>query len=206
MKTRHLAVITVILGIALRVYAQGYIVPNGVVYAGYLPGAGYEIDVIHDPINSYSTGFALRPDGKTLPTVYTNTFLFDPIVDVGVRVFLVSANQPMSLQPIQSGSYTELHLGEYVFDSGSPFYLGLYTGNQNFYPPGGIYSDPLFGWAELVNNRGVIELIDGALAYKADGIYVGTRNIIGGVPEPSALGLSALGALLLGWRVLGRRR
>jgi hypothetical protein len=26
------------------------------------------------------------------------------------------------------------------------------------------------------------------------------------IPEPSTFGLSALGALLLGWRVLGRRR
>jgi hypothetical protein len=26
------------------------------------------------------------------------------------------------------------------------------------------------------------------------------------VPEPGILGLSALGALLLGWRILGRRR
>ena len=201
-----LTAISFVLGAVLQVDAQGYIVPNGVVYAGYNPGFGYEIDVIQDPINSYSTGFGLRPDGKTLPTVYTNTFLFDPIVDVSVRTFLVSANQPMSLQPIQAGSYTELHPGEYVFNSGSPFYLGLYTGNQNYYPPSGIYSDPLFGWAELVNNRGVIELLDSALIYKADGIYVGTRNIIGGVPEPSTLGLSALGALLLGWRVLGRRR
>ena len=205
MKTNHLAVIVITFGIALQVHAQGYIVPNGVVYSGYT-GLGYEVDVMHDPTNSYYTGFGLIPNGKTGSTVYVNTFLFDPIVDVSVRTFLVSANQPMSLQPIQAGSYTELHPTSYVFESGSPFYLGLYTGNQNYYPPGGIYSDPLFGWAELVNNQGVIELLDGALVYKADGIYVGTRNIIGGVPEPSALGLSALGALLLGWRILGRRR
>ena len=61
----------------------------------------------------------------------------------------------------------------------------------------GIYEDPLFGWAQLVNNNGVIELLDGALEYKGSGIYAGTQTII---PEPSLLGLLAFGALLLGWR------
>jgi hypothetical protein len=66
--------------------------------------------------------------------------------------------------------------------------------------PDGIYSDPLFGWARLVNNNGAIQLLDSALAYKAGGIYAGTQNLIP-VPEPSTLGLITLGALLLGWRL-----
>ena len=209
-KLQLLAAISLILGSLLQVYAQGYIVPNGVVsnYGGlFFPG---EIDMLHDPAhptNGFSyTGFIFDPRGMTPPTFYVNTFLFDPVVDIGVRVFLVSSNDAMSLQPILAHSYTELLPTTYVFNSGQPFYVGLYTGNVQFYPPDGIYSDPLFGWAKLVNDRGAIELLDGALAYKADGIYVGTRNIIGGVPEPSAFGLSALGALLLGWRVLRRPR
>ena len=110
-------------------------------------------------------------------------------------MFLVSANQPISQQAIQSGSYTELmYPNSYVFDSGSPFYLGLYTGES--FPQNGIYSDPLFGWARLVNNRGVIEMLDGGLAYKAGGIYAGTQNLIP-VPEPGEIGLIVLGGLVL---------
>ena len=204
-KLQMLAAISFILGAIHQICAQGYIVPNGVFII-----SPPEISVVHNPASptnggSY-TGFTLDPKGMTPPTVYINTFLFDPIVDIGVRVFLVASNDAMSLQPILAHSYTELVPTTYVFNSGQPFYVGLYTGNVQTAPPDGIYNDPLFGWAELVNNRGVIELLDGALAYKADGIYVGTRNIIGGVPEPSAFGLSALGALLLGWRVLRRPR
>lgn len=136
----------------------------------------------------------------TPPTVYTNTFAFSPIVDVRVRVFLVASNQPISLSPILLGAYTELgNAPSYVFDSGVPFYVGLYTGNQNFYPPDGIYSDPLFGWARLVNNQGVIQLLDNALSHKSGGIYAGTQNLIP-VPEPDIISLIALSGLLLCFR------
>src|SRR5437667_8230538 len=145
---KSLAVVALTAGAIFRLHAQGYIVPNGITYAGTSLGPpGYGITVIHDPTNRYSTGFTLDPKGKTPPgATYTNTYQFDPIVDVSVRVFLVSPNDPVSLQTILAHSYTELmYPNTYVFDEGSPFYLGLYTGNQNFHPPDGIYSDPLFG-------------------------------------------------------------
>lgn len=185
----------------LHGFAQGYIVPNGVTYAGYSSlFGGYEIDVLHDPANSYYTGFSLNPKSKTPPTVYTNTFAFDGYVDVGIRVFLVSPNTPISLQPILSQSFTELLFqNTYVFTNGIPFYLGLFTGTGNFHPPDGIYTDPLFGWVQLVNNQGVIQMIGGAIEYGGGGIYAGTQNIIP-VPEPSALALPAIGTLLLGCR------
>jgi len=190
-----------LLAAAIQLNAQGYVVPNGVSYVGLNFGGGYEIDVVHDPTNYYSTGFSFYPQGKTPPAVYVNTFQFAAIVDVSVRVFLVASNQPISLQPILAGSYTELMFpGNYVFDNNSPFYVGLYTGNQNYYPPDGIYTDPLFGWARLVNNRGVIEMLDSALVYKAEGIYTGTLNF---VPEPSSLSLGILGATL--FRMCRRR-
>jgi hypothetical protein len=175
-------------GMFFQSHAQGYIVPNGIVYAGLSPFGGYEVDVMYNPTNSYYTGFFLKPETA-------NTFSIGKYADVGVRVFLVSANDLVSLQPILAQSYPEL-LSTYSFASGVPFYVGLYTGNQNFYPPDGIYTDPLFGWARLVNNNGVIQLLDSALAYRAGGIYAGTQNLIP-VPEPSTVGLFALGALLL---------
>lgn len=85
----------------------------------------------------------------------------------------------------------------YVFNSGIPFYLGVYTGET--FPQNGIYSDPLFGWARLVNNQGVIEMLDSALVYKAEGIYAGTTTII---PEPSGIALTVLGMLALSFRRL----
>ena len=192
-----------LIGTATQLHAQGYIVPNGVVYDGlFQNGRGYGISVIHDPTNLLYTGFALNPIGKTPSSaMYTNTYTFSPILDVGVRVFLVAADQPISLSPILLNSYTELgNAPSYVFSQGVPFYLGLYTGNQNFYPPSGIYTDPLFGWAKLVNNQGVIELLDSALAYKAEGIFAGTQVLVP-VPEPSSFALIGLGALLFGSRL-----
>ena len=205
-KLTSLAVGVFILSATLHIHAQGYIVPNGVTYGGF-NGVGYAVNVIHDPTNGYATGFFLDPVGKTPPTsTYTNTFRFDPLVDIGVRAFLVSSNDPVSLQPILAHSYTELvGLNSYVFSSGSPFYVGLYTGNDRFAPPTGIYNDPLFGWAQLVNNHGIIELLGGALEYQGGGIFAGTQNIIP-VPEPSTFGLLSVGVLFLGWRAARRNR
>ena len=111
---------------------------------------------------------------------------------------MVSLNNPISQQAIVTSSYPELTFpNNYVFNEGSPFYVGLYTGET--LPQNGIYDDPLFGWARLVNNQGVIQMLDSALEYKGGGIYAGTQNIIP-VPEPSELELAALGVLLFGFR------
>jgi hypothetical protein len=86
----------------------------------------------------------------------------------------------------------------YVFaNNGSSFYVGLYTG---YTPQGGIYSNPLFGWAELENVNGSIQLLNSALEYQGGGIFAGTQTIIP-VPEPGTFSLAALGVLLLGWRL-----
>jgi len=179
-------------------------VPNGVVYNGFNPIFGYEIDVMNDVANTNYTRFFLNPIGKTQPTIYTNTFSFGELTDVGVRAFLVSSNDAISLQPILSQSWTELgYLPSYVFQAGVPFYVGLYTG-FNFAPPYPpyppyIYLDPVIGWAELENIRGTINVLNYALEYGGGGIYAGTQNIIP-TPEPSELALAALGSLLLGFR------
>lgn len=190
-----------LLGFGLsRLNAQGYIVTNGVVFGGFISDLGYSIEVKNDPINSHYTGFLLEPTSKTQPTTYTNTFLFNPVVDVSVRVFFVSALQPITSSTVLSGSYVELNSGSYVFENGVPFYLALYTGNQNYYPINGVYSDPLFGWVRLVNNQGAIQMLGGALEYGGAGIYAGTQTIIN-VSEPSTLALAGLaGAVLIASR------
>ena len=178
---------------------------NGVVYNGLVPGLGYDIAVMHDIANTNYTQFLLNPVGKTQPTFYTNTFSFGEFTDVGVRVFLVSSNDAISLQPILSQNWTELGASpsNYVFAAGVPFYVALYTG-FNFAPPYPPYPpyqylDPVFGWAELENIGGTIQLLNSALEYGGGGIFAGTQNIIP-VPEPSTFAMVALGGLLLGFR------
>lgn len=199
---KTLTVIVLMCAGFLQLCAQGYIVPNGVQYGGLNPGFGYQVVVLQNPTNGDFTGFFLNPQDKTPPTsFYTNTFSFGTYLDEGVRVFLVSSNDPISLSPIQMQQYVELGSApRNVFSSGVPFYVGLYTGYSPWDETGqytGIYSDPLFGWARLVNNQGVIQLLDSALAYKAGGIYAGTTTTI---PEPSTCALTAAGLLLLGSR------
>lgn len=102
-----LASISLLFAALLNVHAQGYIVPNGVTYLGLNTFGGYEIRVLQNPTNSDYTGFWLKPAGMTPPTVFTNTFSVDYYLDEGVRVFLLSANDPLSLDTILAGDYVE---------------------------------------------------------------------------------------------------
>jgi hypothetical protein len=182
----------------IQLYGQGYIVPNGVSDLGY-NGYGYEIHVTQNPANGDYTGFLLSPITIRPP------FLPDPNLFIvtlflvnggnGVRIFMVSLNDPISLQPILSNNYTELGSSGRDMPNGAPFYLGFYTG---YSPQGGIYSNPVFGWGEFVNNAGAIQMLDSGLEIQGGGIYGGTQNIIP-VPEPSVLGLFGIAVLIFAW-------
>ena len=187
MKTRFktLSLTWCLFTMALRLHAQGYIVANGVSSADY--NGLFAFHVIQDPSSGNFTDFVFIPQNA-------DTFRFETALDEGVRVFLVSPNDPVSLQPILANSYTELTFpNSYFLSPGDPFYVGLYTGAT--FPQNGVYNDPLFGWAELVNNNGTIQLLNGALEYGGGGIYAGTLTIIP-IPEPSPMALLALSALL----------
>ncbi len=195
-KLQKLALAVFVFAASVQAKAQGYIVPNGVTYLGFGGLGGYETHVLQNPTNGNYTGFLLSPQSQT-------TFSFSVFLDEGVRVFQVSSNDPISLQPILANAYTELtYPNTYVFANGSTFYLGLYTGNT--YPQNGIYNDPLFGWGEFVNNNGAIQMLNSALEYGGGGIYAGTQNITPVVPEPSTFWLLTLGILFLGWRTIRR--
>lgn len=177
---------------AVGVRAQGTLIHDGVV-TNQFPG---EIDVWNP--GTQVTGFIFTPAGKQQPTFYTNVFHFDEPLSIGVRVFRVSENDPISLQLIAAMAYPELlYPADYVFQADIPFLVGLYTG-ANITSPSQpyFYTDPVFGWARLVNNQGHIQLLDSALAYQAQGIFAGTENF---VPEPRVLGIAVMGTLLFGF-------
>lgn len=183
MKTTALFIAAVLVCATVESRSQGYLVPNGVTNGSF---GGFH--VLQNPTNSDYTGFFFIPQGG-------NTYIFNSFADEGVRVFMVEWNDPISVQAIQSNSYIEFASSSTVsFQNGVSFYVGLYTG----YGFTGTYTDPVFGWAELAHNNGTFQLLDSALAANAVGIYAGTTTLI---PEPSALSLFGLGALLLGWHM-----
>ena len=192
-----------------QIHAQGYIVPNGVYYSGYAQDQGYGIAVADNPTGVHTTfdpytHFWLIPADKAQPTSYTNIFELQELTDIGVRVFLVASNDPVSLPPILSQQWPELAISSTnIFQDGVPFYMGVYTGYQFAppYPPHPPlqYLGPVFGWIQLVNVRGTIQMLGGALEYGGVGIYAGTQNIIN-VPEPGTLALLVAGGLLGAWR------
>jgi hypothetical protein len=190
---RMLALIGSLLAFSVGLKAQGYIVPNGVIYYGLTP-LGYATDVIQNPISGDPTGFFLVPQSET-------SFRFEPIIDEGVRTFLVAAKDPISLPAILANTYTELGYTpptSYEFEEGVAFYLGFYTGYNPWDSQGhytGIYTDPVFGWGRYVNYGGEIEMLDAALEYGGGGIYAGTLTIIP-IPEPGSLGLFGVAAVL----------
>ena len=139
----------VTIGTTSQLHAQGYIVPNGVTSVYDSP---IEIRVIQNPSTLDYTAFTLVPRGN-------DSFSFLTTLDEGVRVFFVSANAPFGLSQIQSQTYPELlQSSSYVLPDAVPFYVGLYTG-ASVGPPYPaphplVYNDPVFGWAQLVNNGG----------------------------------------------------
>jgi hypothetical protein len=128
---RYLLLFGVALAATAQVYSQGYIAPDGVTYSTV--GSSAVIHVMQSPTNGDYTGFILRPQFMTPGSPYYTIFSFDAgAPDEGVRTFFASQDDPIGLESIQAGAYTELALGNYYgFDPGVPFYLGFYTLNPS---------------------------------------------------------------------------
>ncbi len=71
------------------------------------------------------------------------------------------------------------------------FYLGIYT-NSHLDNYAGVY-----GWALVRPSGTTLTLLDSAMAYHEQGIFIGTLNA---VPEPTSLILLGSAGLLLGKR------
>jgi hypothetical protein len=177
---------------AFRGNSQGYIMPGGITAYGSGPGSSLSVSVIQNPPGRDNTCFLFWPSG-------TNTFDYGVCLDEGVSVFLVSYNDPISLQPILERRYGSLPR---FLEPGIPFYVGFYTGYWtliNGIPVSPrIYRDPVFGWGKFVNQDGTIQMLDSALEYGGAGIYAGTQTIIA-VPEPPVLNFTRSGNNLLLW-------
>jgi hypothetical protein len=192
--------VLVLLAAAHQGNSQGYILPGGISPIVATPPLGLMLTV--QSTNGDYTCFIFIPEGDPGPP---NVFTFAGCNE-DVRAFLVSSNDPISLEPILETKYTELWYGLYqVFEPGVPFYIGFYTGlspgfvNTNgIFIYTGIYTDPAFGWAELVNNQGEIQMLDSALEYGGAGIYAGTQTIIQ-VPESPFLNITWSGNNLRLW-------
>ena len=190
---KQLVLLLVVLGVCPMARAQGYLVADGITFNGINGGIGFTTRVLQSPTSGDYGVVFLNPVGG-------NSFLFATTADQGIRTFLVSANDPISLQSITASSYPELaYPNTYSFPNGSTFFLGFFTGSTM--PENGIYADPLFGWGQFRNVNGAITFLGGALEYGGGGIYAGTQTIIP-VPEPTVLGLAGLGLAF----VLGRTR
>ncbi len=201
MAIRFFAIAGCFFAAVFQLHSQGYIVPNGItIKPGGTTGAGSEIDVQGPTSHS---GFNMEPLFGLPP----NTFNFASFADEGVRAFFVNYNDPVSLQSIQTQNYTDLGSSgnPWTFKNGTPFYVGLYTGSNPWIYTDhgaiytGIYQDPVFGWAELENKNGIIQMLGSGLEYGGGGIFAGTQNIIA-IPEPSSCALFGAGFLFVALR------
>ena len=146
------------------------------------------------------TGFSFTPNFDEFE--FQGSF-----IDEGVSVFLVEENDVFSEFNILGGDFTELTFGAQItLDPG--FSVGMITVEPTLFlgvrtPALGVNFgsfEPAYGWIEVQNLAGNLQVVDHAIAFGAEGIIV---NTLIAVPEPSGVLLIAIG--FVGISTLRRR-
>ena len=142
--------------------------------------------------------------GSVLVTGTTATLLFSNTgLDEGSDWFATNQSDPFTRGTIDAGQFSPLVaqadngflFGSLDVEVDESFFLGVNTGNGfvdeiDFEP-----NRQHFGWGEfLVNQNGELQLLDSAVAYNQNGIFIG-ENVA--IPEPSSGVLILVGAAVL---------
>lgn len=129
------------------------------------PPANYRLDTPGDSI-------WLHYDGNSLQAVMET-------VGYGVSLHLVHAGAAYSRQTIANDLYQPLATSgpslypAVTIDPSHDIYLGVSYGPPNY---------GVFGWVRLKQSGGALEMVENVIAYRAEGIVVGTTLF---VPEPT---------------------
>ena len=151
-----------------------------------------------DFVISYSSGY-YTPLGQHIFTGTTTLNFNGWVLDTTPSVYLASPNDLFSTTAISANTFTPLFVGPYgpsnslTLDTYTSFYLGILNSR----------GDGL-GWVQLLDTGTGLQMIDNAIAYGSNGIYVGTLNTINPVPLPPAVAFFATG--LIGVFSFSRRK
>ena len=155
--------------------------------------SAYRFTLYQDEAATDPTSFWLNFDGATLSFASIH-------LDEGSGWYHAHSNEAFSAQTIAADVHPVLfswHADPTHNDlpiAPGPFYLGIQTWHG---------TNAVYGWALMDHTGSELVLLDNAMAYGAEGIYVGTTAAI---PEPATLVLLAAGGLVLYGTRRARRR
>jgi len=147
-----------------------------------VPGFFPPIELFPDPTSVFGE---IDVADQVATLTFTSTSL-----DGGSEWFLTNFGDAFAQDTVEAGQFETLvdfanagFFGSLTVDVNESFFLGVNTGDRS-----------VFGWGEfLIDENGDLILLDNAVAYNADGIFVGQSVAI---PEPSSGLLLLIGASL----------